>query len=61
MSEKKIISILKNHGIRVHRINGKLYAEEVYTIQGVGYCDLVIVDPEKKTVHDEPLFLWLGY
>lgn len=61
MTEKRIAKLLKDHGIKTMRINDKLYVEEYYTQFGKTFSELLLVDPELKTVGGKPVLKWLGY
>lgn len=61
MTEKRIAKLLKDHGVKTMRINNKLYAEGYYMQWGKIYSELLLVNPELKTVGGEPVLKWLGY
>lgn len=61
MTEKRIAKLLKDHGIKMMRINNKLYVEWYYMQWGKIYSELLLVNLELKTVGGEPILKWLGY
>lgn len=57
MTNRTLANILKDHGINYEIINGRVIAEDHYTINGVpGMDTLDVTDMNKRQLLD-----WLGY
>ena len=57
MTNRTLANILKDHGINYEIINGRVIAEDHYTINGVPGMDTIdVTDMSKRQLLD-----WLGY
>lgn len=57
MTNRGRVDFLNVHGIRHKYINGKLYAINEYTVDGLLACNLVYIGSMSK----KDLLTWLGY
>ena len=57
MTIKKLTAILENHSINYEIINGRVIAEECYTLNGLLYTDKI----DLTDISLKQLYEWLGY
>ncbi len=57
MTIQQLTRILEQHGISHEVVNGKVLAEDSYTLNGESYSDII----DLTDISPEQLYDWLGY